>query len=139
MDTIKDIMVKDVIIADGDYTLEVVEKIMGNKNIGHVCIVAGGRLLGVISDGDIKRRKSFLAGTEVSTLREESTLRIKAHQIMTRELITLTPESLAIEAVDLFLKHDIHIIPIVEKGNKLVGVVSTSDLLRLMKSMIEAE
>jgi acetoin utilization protein AcuB len=137
MDIIKDIMVKDVIVADGDYTLEVVEKIMENNHIGHVCIVASGRLVGMISDGDIKRRKSFLAGTEVSTFREESTLRIKAHQIMTRSLITLSPESLAIEAIDLFLKHDIHIIPIVENENKLVGVVSTTDLLRLMKSMIE--
>jgi acetoin utilization protein AcuB len=137
MITIKDIMVKGVIIVKRDYTLETIEKIMVKKNIGHVFVVAENKLTGIVSDGDIKRRKSFLAGTDIANFREENTLKIKAHQIMTRELITLNPDSPIVEAVDLMLHNDIHIIPIVEPGNKLVGIVSTSDLLRLLKGIIE--
>lgn len=140
MAKVSEIMVTDVIVASQEYMLSVLEKMMINKGVGHIFITDGAKLKGVVSDGDIKRRKSYLAGSDVSTFREEQTLQTKAHQIMSRELKTLSPESDIIQAVDLLLSHDIHSIPIVEKGNKLVGLVTSTDLLKYLKSLLsEAE
>ena len=136
MAKVKEIMVKDVIVASQEYMLSVLEKMMENKHVGHIFITEGSRLLGVVSDGDIKRRKSYLAGSDVSTMREEQTLQTKAHQIMTRKLKTLGPESDVLQAVDLLLHNDIHSIPIVEDGNKLVGLVTSSDLLKYLKLLL---
>lgn len=136
MSTVSEIMITDVIVASQEYMLSVLEKMMENKGVGHIFITEGAKLLGVVSDGDIKRRKSYLAGSDVSTFREEQTLQTKAHQIMSRELKTLSPESSIADAVDLLLANDIHSIPIVAKGNKLVGLVTSTDLLKHLKHLL---
>jgi len=139
MATVSEIMIKNVIVASADYKIGMLEKMMENKNIGHIFITDLNKLLGIVSDGDIKRRKSYLAGTDASNFREEQTLNTTAHQIMTRELLTLSPDSNIQEAIDLLLKHDIHSIPICKEGNKLVGVVTSTDLLKYLKKLLSGE
>lgn len=136
MATVSEIMVKNVIVASPDFKLSVLEKMMENKKVGHIFITKLGQLLGIVSDGDIKRRKSYLAGTDVSTAREEQTLEVKAHQIMTRDLITLRPESDIVGALDILLTNDIHSIPIVDAKNKLMGIVTTTDFLKYLKNIL---
>ncbi len=139
MATVSEIMTKNVIVASTDYKLGVLEKMMENRNVGHIFITKLNHLLGVVSDGDIKRRKSYLAGTDASNSREEQTLDTTAHQIMTRELLTLKPESDILEAIELLLNHDIHSIPICKEGDKLVGVVTSTDLLKYLKKLLSGE
>ena len=56
--------------------------------------------------------------------------RVPVSQIMSRELITLNPTQSLYEAERLFKKHHIRHIPVVE-SDKLIGIVSYSDLLRI--------
>lgn len=56
--------------------------------------------------------------------------RVPISQIMSKELVTLTPDQSLYEAERLFKKHHIRHIPVVE-GDKLIGIVSYSDLLRI--------
>ncbi|MCM8541468.1 MAG: CBS domain-containing protein [Lentisphaeraceae bacterium] len=136
MATVSEIMVTEVIVASQEYMLSVLEKMMENKGVGHIFITEGSKLVGIVSDGDIKRRKSYLAGSDVSTNREEQTLQTKAHQIMSRNLKTLGPQSDILDAVNLLLNNDIHSIPIVEKDNKLIGLITSTDLLKYLKHLL---
>ncbi len=56
--------------------------------------------------------------------------RVPISQIMSKDLITLTPKDSLYEAERLFKKHNIRHLPVVET-KKLVGVVSYSDLLKI--------
>lgn len=56
--------------------------------------------------------------------------RVPVSQIMSKELVTLSPDQSLYEAERLFKKHCIRHIPVVE-GDKLIGIVSYSDLLRI--------
>ena len=56
--------------------------------------------------------------------------RVPISQIMSKELVTLTPDQSLYEAERLFKKHHIRHIPVVE-GDNLIGIVSYSDLLRI--------
>ena len=56
--------------------------------------------------------------------------RVPVSQIMSKELVTLTPDQSLYEAECLFKKHRIRHIPVVE-SDKLIGIVSYSDLLRI--------
>lgn len=56
--------------------------------------------------------------------------RVPISQIMSTTLITITPEQSLYDLEELFKKHSIRHIPVVE-GKKLVGVLSYSDLLRI--------
>lgn len=59
--------------------------------------------------------------------------RVPLTQIMTKELVTISPNQSLYEAEELFEKHGIRHIPVTE-GNQLVGVISRSDMLRISYS-----
>ena len=95
---------------------------MTRKALGMTCVVnAGGDLLGVITDGDLRRH---LDGSP--DLRD-----LRAEQVMTRSPVTIAPDMLAIEALNLMESKKITSLVVVEPPSKRVaGVVHMHDLLR---------
>jgi CBS domain-containing protein len=55
---------------------------------------------------------------------------MRAHQIMTRPVITVTPERTIVEAANIMLKHHVSGLPVIDAAGKLVGIVSEGDFLR---------
>lgn len=55
---------------------------------------------------------------------------MRAHQIMTKPVITVTPETTIVEAANIMLKQHISGLPVVDGAGKLVGIVSEGDFLR---------
>ena len=55
---------------------------------------------------------------------------MRAHQIMTRPVITVTPETTIIEAANTMLQKHISGLPVVDAAGKLVGIVSEGDFIR---------
>ena len=55
---------------------------------------------------------------------------MRAHQIMTRAVVTVTPDSTILEAADIMLKHHVSGLPVVDAAGKLVGIVSEGDFIR---------
>ncbi|QGT78594.1 CBS domain-containing protein [Guyparkeria halophila] len=95
-------------------------EIMTEAQVSALLLVEDERLVGLVTDRDLRRR-CLAAGVSVdSPLRE----------IMTESLITVAPTSSAFEASLLFSRHNIHHLPVVAEDGALVGILSTSDLLR---------
>ena len=55
---------------------------------------------------------------------------MRAHQIMTRNVITVGPDSSIVDAAKLMLEHHISGLPVLDKPGRLVGIVSEGDFLR---------
>jgi CBS domain-containing protein len=55
---------------------------------------------------------------------------MRAHQIMTRSVITVTPETSIVDAANLMLQRHVSGLPVVDAAGKLVGVVSEGDFIR---------
>jgi CBS domain-containing protein len=55
---------------------------------------------------------------------------MRAHQIMTRPVVTVTPETTIVDAANLMLRKHVSGLPVVDIGGKLVGVVSEGDFIR---------
>lgn len=55
---------------------------------------------------------------------------MRAHQIMTRPVITVTPETMIVEAANLMLQRHVSGLPVVDAAGKLVGIVSEGDFIR---------
>ena len=55
---------------------------------------------------------------------------MRAHQIMTRSVATVTPEATILEAANIMLRSHISGLPVVDEAGKLVGIVSEGDFLR---------
>jgi len=55
---------------------------------------------------------------------------MRAHQIMTRPVITITPETTIVEAANTMLQRHVSGLPVVDAAGKLVGIVSEGDFIR---------
>jgi CBS domain-containing protein len=55
---------------------------------------------------------------------------MRAHQIMTRPVITVTLDSTIVEAAKIMLEHHISGLPVVDATGKLIGIVSEDDFIR---------
>ena len=93
--------------------------LMAAKNVGAVLVISEGALVGIISIRDVGR-KVVLEG--------KSARDVRVQEIMTSSLITVTPETNVLEAMDLMTRHHIRHLPVLELG-KLDGIVSMADLV----------
>src|SRR5260370_37671902 len=55
---------------------------------------------------------------------------MRAHQIMSRPVITIPPETTIVEAANTMLQRHVSGLPVVDAAGKLVGIISESDFLR---------
>lgn len=94
---------------------------MSRKGLGATAVVdAAGALLGVFTDGDLRRK--IEAGTDLRGL--------TAQQLMTASPRTIRDDVLAAEAVALMETHRINTLLVTDAAGLLVGAVSTNDLMR---------
>lgn len=109
------------LVTPEDDVLEVMHAIT-RARVGAACVVDGEQnLLGIVSDGDLRRH------LEVPPHRMDAC----AEELMTRDVATLDPHMLAVEALEAFQNHPRKAgdMPVVENG-KVLGLVTLKDLLR---------
>lgn len=126
MPTLKEIMTKDVetcTLLDNVYEVAVKMK---EYNVGSIPIVDGDKIVGVITDRDIVTR----------CIAEKHPASSKVEDIMSKELITIAPDSDAAQAAQLMADKQIRRLPVVE-GGRLVGVVSIGDFA--IRESLEAQ
>ncbi|MFZ1134546.1 MAG: KpsF/GutQ family sugar-phosphate isomerase [Candidatus Korobacteraceae bacterium] len=92
---------------------------MSRKGLGMTTVVEDGKLLGVISDGDLRRLLEH-HGKEVFEL--------SAGQCMTQQPKTIDPDAYAIAALDVMEQKKITSLPVVDSTGKLLGVLHLHDL-----------
>ena len=130
--TLNEIMSSSLITVEMDDSLKVVKEIFDNASIHHILVVEQQSLLGIISDRDLLKSITPSLGTVAETNHDISILNKKAHQIMSRKLITLEPDASIKNAIDIFNQCDISCIPIIDKDKKAIGIVSWRDILKTL-------
>ena len=139
-----DIMVKDVITVGPEALILDVATLMLERRISGVPVVdEAGRLVGVLSEGDLIRRPEIETdkirrgwlGLFVS-IEEKARDFVKSHarlarEVMTQPAISVAPETPLAEVVHLMERKRIKRLPVVAQG-KLVGIVTRTDLLRAL-------
>ena len=112
-----------------DHTIGRARDIMKMKKIRHLLVMDGSELVGVITDRDVRSHLSSRIDTPIESSEDEKTLETKIHQVMTRELITVSPDTLISEAATLLLKHKIGCLPVIDGDGFAVGIVTDADFL----------
>jgi arabinose-5-phosphate isomerase len=108
-------------VVPGSATMKETVGEMSAKRLGMTCVVDGvGRLIGVLTDGDLRRR----------LLRVERPLEGPADEAMTRDPSVIGPTALASEALRIMEDRKITSLPVVGHERELVGVIQIHDLWR---------
>ncbi|MGO2353769.1 MAG: CBS domain-containing protein [Marinomonas foliarum] len=125
----KDIMVTDVICVDMDERLPQVRHIMETNGFHHLPVTDKGKLVGIISDRDLLRLISPFIDSASEQPRDIDTLNRAAHQVMTRQPITVKAETPVEDIVAWLKRVDISCLPVTDNEDNIVGIISWRDLV----------
>ena len=98
---------------------------MSRKRFGMTCVVEGDRLVGIITDGDLRRHMIAAQQSGGRSILEQT-----AAEVMTRTPVTVTRGMLAVEALHLMEQRKITSIVVVGSSQDVEGVVHLHDLWR---------
>ena len=135
---VREIMTTDVTtLQESDAMLEAA-LIFARSSIRHLPILREKTLVGVITERDVKRFSpgvlSGVSSEQYQTVMESTPL----SKVMTRDPVTLTPDQPVAEAAEIFCAKRFGCLPVLENGS-LVGIITTSDILRLMAKVMKGE
>ena len=142
-----DLMTKDVVMVDEDASVEEAAALMLRHRVSALPVIERtGKLVGIVSEGDLMRRAEL--GTErerswwlelLTANRDLAEDYAKAHgrkvsEVMTRKPITASPNTPIHEIALLLEEHSIKRVPILDHG-KLVGIVARANLLQALAGL----
>jgi CBS domain-containing protein len=140
----RDVMVPHVITVHPDLDVKAVANTLVANGISAVPVVAiDGSIVGIISEGDLMRR--IVAGAdrkrsrwlEIFSSPEQLMAEFakshgrKAADVMTRQVISVGPDTPLQEIANLLETHGIKRVPVIENG-RLVGIVSRANLVQVL-------
>ncbi len=107
-----------------DATLGSAIATISQKGLGCVFVCDGTQLLGVITDGDVRRTFEKTADNN------DNPLMRPADEFMSRSPATIQSTDLAAAALELMEQQQITVLPVLDDANEVVGVVHLHDLIR---------
>jgi acetoin utilization protein AcuB len=129
---VEDIATKNVVTIRSSDSLLHASKVLKEQGFRHLPVVDGnGQLVGILTDRDIKRASA----SEATSLDIHELLylldQLDVSKVMTKKPRTVAPKTPVKEAAGLMITHKIGCLPVLD-GNRLVGIVTDIDLLKLV-------
>ncbi|MGO0575343.1 DUF294 nucleotidyltransferase-like domain-containing protein [Ornithinimicrobium panacihumi] len=122
--SVRDMVRMPPVTAGPGLSITEVAQIMATEGTSSLLVMEGERLVGIVTDRDLRRRVLAACVDPARPVAE----------IMTKDPITLPDVALAFEAMLEMTGHNIHHLPILGPDGKVTGLVTTSDLVRLEHS-----
>jgi acetoin utilization protein AcuB len=124
-----------ITISRGD-TLKFASHLLHEHRIHQLPVVDGDELVGFLSGTDI--RNSTFEETGLSESGEIVATNKTVEEVMTRDVITVSPEDTVEDALVLIHKRRLGALPVV-KGKKLVGIITKADVLAALRDALRID
>ncbi len=131
---VREIMTSPAIVVHQNAHINEVQALMEEHGIRRLPVVDDdGRLVGIVSAGDLREAMAVIAASVVNPYAPEASEEwLTVDEIMTPNPITITPDEPIWRVAELFIRHKIGGLPVVDEQGDLLGIVTESDLLRLV-------
>jgi acetoin utilization protein AcuB len=136
---VKNWMSKKVITIDADDSMQDAMRLLKEHGIRRLPVMKKGKLVGIVTDRDLKKASASDATTlEIHELLYLLT-KVKVKDIMTKDPITVPPDYTVEETAQVLLESKISGAPVVDESGKVVGIITQSDLFRVLMSLAGIE
>ncbi|GGR84076.1 hypothetical protein GCM10010269_24020 [Streptomyces humidus] len=136
--TVSDLMTTSVVRVNRDTGFKEIAKQLAEYDVTAVPVVDDERVVGVVSEADLLRKEAarldpagllpVLHAKPASRAKAEATT---AEGLMNSPAVTARPQWTAVEAAQVMERHHVKRLPVVDEADRLVGVISRADLLRV--------
>ncbi|MFP4474391.1 MAG: CBS and ACT domain-containing protein [Desulfatibacillaceae bacterium] len=132
---VKNWMTKDVITVDVDTSMADAMQVMKDNNIQVLPVMKDGKLVGITTDRDLK--KAWPSDATTLDVHELGYLvaRLKIDEVMKTKVITVPSDYTVEETAEILDANTISGVPVVDRDGSLVGIITKSDIFRLMVEM----
>jgi acetoin utilization protein AcuB len=129
---VKDWMTRQVITATRKTTLPEAHRLMTENHIRRLPVVENGRLVGIVTRGDVRGAEP--SGATSLSIWEVNYLlsRLKIEELMTRAPVIINEDATIGEAAELMLQNKVSGLPVLDSEERLVGIITESDIFRLV-------
>ncbi len=121
---VRDVMASDLVTVRPHETARHAYRLMRDHRFRHLPVVEDGRLVGILSDRDLR-----------PVLLSPGLARARVRELMSEDLTTVGPDAPLEEAASLLVVKKIGCLPVVEQG-RLVGIVTKTDLLAVLVELL---
>jgi acetoin utilization protein AcuB len=122
--TVRDVMATDLVTVGPDETARHAYRLMRDHRFRHLPVVEDGRLVGILSDRDLR-----------PVLLSPTLARARVGELMSDDVTTVGPDALVEDAASLLVVKKIGSLPVVADG-RLVGLVTETDLLAVLVELL---
>jgi CBS domain-containing protein len=131
---VSDVMTQVPVFVKVTTTLDKCALEMKDKKVGTLIVKDGENLAGVLSERDIVRK--VVANSKEYLSKGKNMSNIKASEIMSKDLITVSPNKDIFEALNMMKEYDIRHLPVIHQ-KKLVGILTMKDILKIEPQLFE--
>src|SRR3989344_7386120 len=126
--SIRDTMTTKPVVVGPETTVDSAVKQMLKAKVGSLIVQENGMLKGIVTEKDL---------VEKIILKNLNSKKTKIKSIMNTTLFTISPDADILEAIKLMTKNNIRRLPVVDKNNSLLGLVTINDILRIQPQLFE--
>ncbi|KAA2216059.1 CBS domain-containing protein [Maribacter flavus] len=125
-------MTKKIITLNSNDQLETAERLFKENHIRHIPVVEGDAIIGMLSLTDLLRI-SFADGAYEEDSDVETIVynMFTISQVMAKNLKSISSNTTIKEVAEILANREFHALPVVD-GEKLVGIVTTTDLIKYL-------
>lgn len=132
LELVRDWMSREVISVSPDTTVLQAGQIMVERSIRRLPVVENDELVGIVTYGDVRgARASSATGLDIWEL-SYLLSRLTIREIMTPNPVTVSPDDTIGQAAQHLLQYMIGGLPVLDNNGKLVGIITESDIFRLV-------
>ena len=117
--------------------LDTVRGIFEVQGFHHVPVVQDGKLIGMVSYTDYLRViRDLYDNPQDQRVNERLLNAVLVNEVMTEHLVCLAPSDTVEDALRIFKTNHFHAVPVVEGDRRLVGILSTFDLIKMLERVL---
>ena len=128
-------MRRSVVTVGPEESLHRAEVLMRGHAARHLPVVRKGRLVGILTDGDLQAAKPSPATTLLAQEVSFHLWTTKVREAMTRDVVTVAPATPLAQAARLMRDRNIGALPVLKDG-ELVGILTDAELMELLESLL---
>ena len=130
---VKDSMTREIVTLSPDETAGTALAVCRERRIRHLPVLSEGRLVGIVSDRDLRSSTPALGDSARAAALQE----ILVEDVMARNVVTTLPDDPIEQAANTMREQRIGCLPVVDSG-KLVGIITASDVMDALVYLVGA-
>jgi acetoin utilization protein AcuB len=137
---VQEVMTREPYVAFARDSIRTVLTKLAEADVRHLPVTSDGALVGIVSDRDLREVVPSAFDAAARPREAASILARPISDVMSSDIVSVSPGDDLVEAIDLMIEHRIGAVPVVDtSSDELVGIVSYVDALRAAREAIAEE